>query len=254
MRHLTVDGTTYDTVGEASVTQVVSSGTKVATVTIDGTATDIYAPGGSSVSPYTSNPAMDGTASAGSSDNYARGDHVHPTDTSRAASSHAHGNITSGGDITATAPTIASGDKLIINDESASKVTNGPSFGSDTTKFLRNDGSWAVPSGGGGSSTWTDITNQIIADRFSGTVLADGHLCVVIGESQVCYFNESFDLISDGLPSAAATTYVTVFNLDGLPVEMAVDDAGNMYATWSEEVDPSVPLRGFTIVYPVAGS
>ena len=36
------------------------------------------------ISPYTSNPAMDGTASAGSSSNYAKGDHVHPTDTSRA--------------------------------------------------------------------------------------------------------------------------------------------------------------------------
>ena len=85
MQHLTIGGTTYDTVGAASVTQVVSSGTKVATVTIDGTTTDIYAPSGSSVSPYTSNPAMDGTASAGSSSDYARGDHVHPTDTSRQA-------------------------------------------------------------------------------------------------------------------------------------------------------------------------
>lgn len=35
--------------------------------------------------PYASNPAMDGTASAGSSSNYAKGDHVHPTDTSRMA-------------------------------------------------------------------------------------------------------------------------------------------------------------------------
>ena len=33
---------------------------------------------------YTSNPAMDGTASPGSSSNWAKGDHVHPTDTSRA--------------------------------------------------------------------------------------------------------------------------------------------------------------------------
>lgn len=32
-------------------------------------------------------PVMDGTASAGSSVNYARGDHVHPTDTSRASAS-----------------------------------------------------------------------------------------------------------------------------------------------------------------------
>lgn len=36
---------------------------------------------------YTSNPVMDGTASAGSSANLSRGDHRHPTDTSRAASS-----------------------------------------------------------------------------------------------------------------------------------------------------------------------
>lgn len=115
---------------------------------------------------------MDGTSSLGSSDGYARVDHIHPTDTSRqatlvsgtniktigsqsllgsgnltvanigaAASSHAHGNITSSGDITATAPTIASGDCLVINDDSASKITNGPAFGSSTTTYLRNDGS-----------------------------------------------------------------------------------------------------------------
>lgn len=40
-----------------------------------------------SVSPSMSNPLMDGEASAGSSDLYARGDHVHPTDTSRASAS-----------------------------------------------------------------------------------------------------------------------------------------------------------------------
>ena len=34
-------------------------------------------------SAYTSNPAMNGTASAGSSSNYSRGDHVHPKDTSK---------------------------------------------------------------------------------------------------------------------------------------------------------------------------
>lgn len=35
-------------------------------------------------SAYTSNPAMDGTASAGSSTSYAKGDHVHPSDTNKA--------------------------------------------------------------------------------------------------------------------------------------------------------------------------
>ena len=38
-----------------------------------------------SVSPSLADPLMDGTASAGSSDLYSRGDHVHPSDTSRAS-------------------------------------------------------------------------------------------------------------------------------------------------------------------------
>ena len=60
-----------------------------------------------------------------------------------AASSHSHGNITSGGDITATAPTIANGDQIIINDDSAGKITNGPTFdGSTTTKALTKAGTW----------------------------------------------------------------------------------------------------------------
>lgn len=63
--------------------------------------------------------------------------------TSFSTSTHTHGNITNAGDITATA-TIASGDRLVINDESASKITNSSiTFGTDTSKFLRNDGTWA---------------------------------------------------------------------------------------------------------------
>lgn len=47
-------------------------------------------------SPYTSNPAMDGIASPGSSTSYAKGDHVHPSDTSRAPVSHATSTSTYG--------------------------------------------------------------------------------------------------------------------------------------------------------------
>lgn len=40
--------------------------------------------GGSSPSPATANPLMDGTAAVGTSDKYAREDHVHPSDTTKA--------------------------------------------------------------------------------------------------------------------------------------------------------------------------
>ena len=61
---------------------------------------------------------------------------------SAASATHAHGNITSGGDMTVTAA-IASGDRLVINDESASKLTSSTiTFGSSTTQYLANDGTW----------------------------------------------------------------------------------------------------------------
>ena len=62
-----------------------------------------------------------------------------------ATSNHGHGNISNGGDITTTA-TIASGDRLVINDESASKVTNSSiTFGNSTTSYLANNGTWQTP-------------------------------------------------------------------------------------------------------------
>lgn len=97
--------------------------------------------------PSNAAPAMDGTAAAGTAVTYSRSDHVHPTDTSRAAASHTHGDITNNGDITTTA-TIASGDRLVINDESASKVTNSSiTFGDAQNLFLANDGTWQRPQG-----------------------------------------------------------------------------------------------------------
>lgn len=65
-----------------------------------------------------------------------------PSDIGAAASSHVHGNITSAGDMTATAA-IASGDRLVINDESASKLVSSTiTFGSSTTQYLANNGTW----------------------------------------------------------------------------------------------------------------
>lgn len=65
----------------------------------------------------------------------------------KANSSHSHGNINSSGNITAAAPTIASGDQIIIKDSSASKITNGPTFdGSTITQFLSKKGTWETPS------------------------------------------------------------------------------------------------------------
>lgn len=89
-------------------------------------AADIPAPASSGT------PAMDGTASRGTSSNFARADHVHPTDTSRAAAADVH-SIPSGG---------STGQVL--------KKTSGTDY----------DVAWANESGGGGTSDYTDLTNK----------------------------------------------------------------------------------------------
>lgn len=82
------------------------------------------------------------------------GTHTH-TVSGFAASTHAYGDITSAGDITTTA-TIASGDRIVINDESASKVTNSSiTFGTATTTFLANNGTWQTPAKGSTATTRT---------------------------------------------------------------------------------------------------
>ena len=51
----------------------------------------------------TANPLMNGTAAVGLSTKYAREDHVHPSDASKASASHTHGSITNDGKIGSTA-------------------------------------------------------------------------------------------------------------------------------------------------------
>ena len=101
---------------------------------------------GTHVTYSTANPSALGTASPGSSATVARSDHVHPkpslSDLGAASATHAHGNITNTGDITSTVA-IASGDRLVINDESASKIDNSSiTFGSSSNYALANNGTW----------------------------------------------------------------------------------------------------------------
>lgn len=83
---------------------------------------------------------------------------------------HTHGNITSDGDITSTS-TIASGDRLVINDESESQLTNSSiTFGTSTTQFLANNGTWRTPAGGTGTITGITTSAPLSGSGTSGSV------------------------------------------------------------------------------------
>lgn len=96
----------------------------------------------------TSYPVMDGTQALGTQEGYARVDHVHPTDTSRASASHTHGYITNDGKISSSGSiTVASGDQLMVVDHSeGDKIGKATiSFdGATTTQALTKKGTWAT--------------------------------------------------------------------------------------------------------------
>ena len=68
-----------------------------------------------------------------------------------ASASHTHGNITNGGTLQTSDITIATGDKLVVTDNSDSGKIARSSLSFDTTNttdYLRKDGTWQTVSGG----------------------------------------------------------------------------------------------------------
>lgn len=96
--------------------------------------------------PYTSNPLMDGTASPGGDNNYARGDHRHPTDTSRAPTNHATTATTYG-----VSSTSNYGHSMATSTTPKALATSA-SLGSETAKFARGDHVHPLPANANSST------------------------------------------------------------------------------------------------------
>ena len=139
----------------------------------------------------------------------------------KASGSHTHGDITSGGDITATAPTIANGDQLVINDDSASKITNGPTFdGSTTNKYLSPKGTWEnipdisgkIDTAGTGlskSGTTLNHSNAVTAQTTQGLypikIDAQGHISAYGDAVTIPDVSGKIDTAGTGLSKSGTT-------------------------------------------------
>lgn len=88
--------------------------------------------------------------------------------------SHAHGDIDYSGAITTNpGTTIASGDALLIADSSLGNTIkkSATTFGTSTTTYLRNDGTWGTPAGTDTKVTQTNISSGTDLTTFRPLVM-----------------------------------------------------------------------------------
>lgn len=113
----------------------------------------------------------------------------------------------------ATDATIASGDKLVIRDTSASNAmrSSSISFGSSTTQFLANNGTWQIPAGG----TTTDV-------QVNGTSITSGGVANLITNTA---YNSSTNKIATMADVDVLTITYTL--ISGTDYEMTIGSANN---------------------------
>lgn len=150
--------------------------------------------GGGSLSPYASNPAMDGTASAGTSDDYARGDHVHPTDTSRQeALSVTSGTLSKGSAASSYTGYVRKYGKVVQLNISQLKLSSALSSGSNSGTVT------TIPSG-------YRPAHQILVPWVS-TGAAYGYAVIATGGA-VTMHNSSSSNLATSATSTIACTYI----------------------------------------------
>lgn len=163
-----VDGVATDWPVDTPVARVLTAKDWNDMITEKANATDVP-------SAYTSTPAMDGTGSAGSSTAYAKGDHVHPTDTSRAPTSHATSATTYGKGTSTNYGHVKLSDSVSSTTAAASGGTAATPYAVKSVADAKQDKITAtgilVGDGSGGVSAATISTNLTLDN---GTLTSAG--------------------------------------------------------------------------------
>jgi hypothetical protein len=138
-----------------------------------------------------------------------------------AASSHAHGNITSAGAVTSTA-TVASTDRILIVDTgSSSVVTGGPAFGTSTSTYLRNNGTWGTPT----NTTYSEISEaEIDAGTSSTSRTITGRRAQYIIDA-ASYTHPSYNGDDFSVDTGALTGATVVSDID---INVTTDSSGHV--------------------------
>lgn len=113
--------------------------------------------------------------------------------------------------------------------------------GGTTTKFLRDDGTWAVPAGGGGSGTVTSITAG--SGLSGGVITTSGTISLNLANSNTWTANQTFNGASIG-------TYTSVPSVTSTGTQVGLANSTNAVvlsgAAWQGSGDFTVDLGAAT--------
>lgn len=198
---------------KVSWSQSVTTGTKIATITIDGTPTDIYAPtgGGGGASPSSTTPLMDGTASTGSESDFARGDHRHPTDTTRAPINAP--SFT--GTVNCSAGIVAQGNVTVGGHDSAIGSSGG--VGTNSSQVSLGTTAKAIANRTLTTGVWL-LIGRVQVTHGSNATYAMFNISTTSADSTVeaqYYMNASYDLATDVVKVVSVTSASQTFYLNG---------------------------------------
>lgn len=178
-------------------------------------------------------PLIDGTAAAGSSGKYSREDHVHPTDTTRAAT--ASPTLTG----TTTAATITASGVISTSNATASTtpstgaliVTGGAGIGGDTYHggaVLSTSPTSGIGYATGAGGTVTQLTNKgtaVTLNKSNGLIIMN-NAALANGASALFQFNNSILAIGD---SVIVHTYAGYASIGSYRVQVETVGAGSCY-------------------------
>lgn len=150
-----------------------------------------------------------------------------------AAKSHTHGDIDSSGAITTNpGTTIASGDALIIADSSLGNTIkkSATTFGTSTTTYLRNDGTWGTPTGTDTKVSLTSTTTSALYPLALGpTSITSGS---AYGEFYSTYFTVNPSTLVLNTPKLTVNGAVSSYTD---PVQVYTTGATNYIATFRNQ-------------------
>ena len=213
--------------------------TKTSDLTNDsGFVTSADIPEGAAASQTT--PAMDGTASTGTETTFARGDHVHPSDTSKQDTLVSGTNIKTinntsllgSGDIS-----ISGGDTVTVTQTQSSGTEVGQVSvnGTSTTLYAPTPpATYAGSSSAGGNAT---RANGILYAEVDSTSTSTYYTVTIPGVTE--YYDGLTIMLKNGVVTSAANFTIDVNSLGGKP------SYNNM--TTGNDVTPTAPTRDTTI-------